>query len=111
MPEKEKGDIYSQVLCLKDLSGYQKDSVVSRALANKKNGTVTIFAFDEGQALSEHTASFDAFILMIEGEAEVVISGIAHKIGEGEMIVMPSGKPHSVKALKKFKMLLIMIKE
>ena len=100
----------SGALSLKGLTDYQENSVISRTIIEKKTGTVTLFAFDEAQGLSEHTAPFDAFVQIIEGEAEVVVSGIAHKIGEGEIIVMPAGRPHSVKAVKKFKMLLVMIR-
>ena len=89
---------------------YQKKAVVSREIAGKIAGTVTIFAFDEGQGLSEHTAPFDALVYILEGKAEVIISGKPNSVAAGEMIVMPAGKPHALKALDKFKMLLIMIR-
>lgn len=89
---------------------YQKDTIVSSQILDKKTGTLTLFAFDEGQSLSEHTAPFDATVYIIDGEAEVVISGNAHPLKTGEMIIMPAGEPHSVKAVKRFKMLLIMIR-
>jgi quercetin dioxygenase-like cupin family protein len=93
-----------------NLSGYQKGSVVSRTLIDKKGGTVTFFAFDEGQSLSEHTAPFDALVHILEGNAEVSISGKKHSLKEGEMIIIPAKKPHALKAIAKFKMILIMVK-
>jgi quercetin dioxygenase-like cupin family protein len=93
-----------------DLIGYQDSSVVSRALIDKKSGTVTLFAFDEGQGLSEHTAPFDALVLILDGEAEITISGKMHHLNDGEMILMPANRPHALKAVKKFKMMLTMIK-
>jgi quercetin dioxygenase-like cupin family protein len=99
-----------KVLNLKNLINYQEDSIVSRTLIDKKTGTVTLFAFDKGQGLSEHTAPFDALVYLIEGEAEIIISGEPHYLKEGEMIIMPANKPHAVKAVKRFKMMLIMIR-
>ncbi len=93
-----------------DLIEYQEASVVSRTLIDKKAGTVTLFAFDEQQGLSEHTAPYDAMVQIIDGEAEVTISGKAHCLKQGEMIIMPAKKPHALRAIKKFKMLLTMIK-
>jgi quercetin dioxygenase-like cupin family protein len=95
---------------LVDLVAYQEGTVVSRTLINKKTGTVTLFAFDEGEGLSEHTAPFDALVHLLDGEAEVVISGTSHHLKTGEMILMPANEPHALKAVKKFKMMLIMIK-
>jgi quercetin dioxygenase-like cupin family protein len=95
---------------LANLTDYQKDSVVSQTIINKKAGTVTFFAFDEGQGLSEHTTPFDALVQILEGEAEVVISGKPLHMKMGEMVIMPANQPHSLKALKKFKMILTMIK-
>lgn len=89
---------------------YQKDSVVSNALMAKKTGNLTLFAFDKGQFLSEHTAPFDAGVYILDGEAEIKISGKKHLLKKGEMIIMPAGEPHALKAVKKFKMALIMIK-
>jgi len=103
-------DTHSRVLSLKDAVGYQEGSVVSRTLIDKENGTVTLFAFDEGQGLSEHTAPFDALIITVDGEGEVTISGVTSRLKEGEMIVLPAGKPHAVKAVKRFKMVLVMIR-
>ncbi len=93
-----------------DLLDYQEGSVVSRTIIDKKTGTVTLFAFDEGQGLSEHTAPFDALVHLIDGEAEITISGKPLRLKKGEMVIMPAGDPHALKAVKKFKMILIMIK-
>lgn len=95
---------------LKDMVDYQEDSIVSRAIIDKKIGTVTIFAFDEGQSLSEHTAPYDAMVCLIDGTGEFVIGGVSYQLKEGEMIIMPANIPHGVKATEKFKMLLIMIR-
>jgi len=89
---------------------YQQDAVVSRTLLDKKAGTVTLFAFDAGQGLSEHTAPFDALVYVLDGEAEVTISGKTVTVKQGEMVIMPGGKPHALRAIKRFKMLLVMIK-
>jgi quercetin dioxygenase-like cupin family protein len=95
---------------LKDMVDYQVDSIVSKEIIKKQTGTVTIFAFDQDQGLSEHTAPFDALVYIIDGEAEIIISGEPHRLKEGEMIIMPGGKPHAVTAIQKFKMMLVMIK-
>jgi len=105
-----KEDIISEALNLTEIIDYQKDSVVSRTLIKKKTGTVTLFAFDQGQALSEHTAPFDAMAYILDGEAEITISGKAFHLNTGEMIIMPAKEPHALKAMKKYKMLLIMVK-
>lgn len=94
----------------KDLVTYQDGSIVSKEIIKKPTGTVTIFAFDQGQGLSEHTAPFDALVYVLDGETEITISGQAHHLKEGEMIVMPAGEPHALKALKPFKMMLVMVK-
>jgi quercetin dioxygenase-like cupin family protein len=93
-----------------DIIDYQKGSVVSRTIVEKTTGTVTLFAFDEGQGLSEHTAPFDALVQILDGEAEVSISGTALQLKAGEMVVMPANKPHALKAHRRFKMLLTMIR-
>jgi quercetin dioxygenase-like cupin family protein len=98
-----------QALKLVDLVDYQEGSVVSRTIIDRKAGTVTLFAFDEGQGLSEHTAPFNALVYLVDGNADVTISGSIHHLKEGEMIIIPANKPHVLKAVKKFKMLLIMI--
>jgi quercetin dioxygenase-like cupin family protein len=110
MGTKEPNSLKAQAINLVSLIDYQEGAVVSRTLIDKKEGTLTLFAFDEGQGLSEHTAPFDAFIYILDGEAEVVISGKAHRVSAGEMIIMPANEPHSLKALEKFKMMLVMIR-
>jgi quercetin dioxygenase-like cupin family protein len=92
------------------LLDYQEGAVVSRTIVEKKSGTVTLFAFDEGQGLSEHTAPFDALVYLLDGAAEVTISGEPLHVKAGEMVVMPANEPHSLKAIEPFKMLLVMIK-
>jgi quercetin dioxygenase-like cupin family protein len=89
---------------------YQEGSVVSRTLIKKEKGTVTLFAFDRGQGLSEHTAPFDAMVSVLEGRAMVTISGSSSILGAGEMIIMPANEPHALKAVESFKMMLIMIR-
>lgn len=93
----------SQPARLIDLVNYQDCSVVSREIINKETGTVTVFAFDEGQGLSEHTAPFDALVYLLEGEAEIVISGRSLRLEEGEIVIMPANQPHALKAIKKLK--------
>ena len=99
------------VLNIKDLVSYQTGSVVSRTLIDKSVGTVTVFAFDHGQGLSEHTAPFDALVQIIDGTADITIDGSLHTVKEGEMIIMPANRPHSLKANPQFKMLLTMIRK
>ena len=89
---------------------YQKDAVVSRTLIKKETGTVTIFAFSENQGLSEHTAPFDAMVNIFDGQAEITIDGMPVTVKKGEMVIMPANKPHALKAVEQFKMMLIMIK-
>jgi quercetin dioxygenase-like cupin family protein len=89
---------------------YQKDSVVSKTIIRKKTGTVTLFAFDKGQGLSEHTAPYDAMVYAVDGEAEITIGGNELVVKKGEMVVLPANVPHSVEALSPYKMLLTMIK-
>jgi len=108
--EQKAESLVGQVLDLVNLVGYQDGAVVSRTVINQKTGTVTLFSFDEGQGLSEHTAPFDAMVYVLDGEAEVTISGEANQVKAGEMIIMPADKPHALKAVKRFKMLLIMIR-
>ena len=100
----------AQALRLIDLVQYADGSIVSRALVQKPVGSITLFAFDGGQGLSEHTAPFDALAQVVEGEAEISISGQPHRLSGGEMLLMPAGQPHALKALKRFKMLLTMIR-
>jgi quercetin dioxygenase-like cupin family protein len=96
---------------LASLVSYQSGSVVSRTIVNRRAGTITLFAFDEGEGLSEHTAPYDALLHVLEGVAQVAVSGEENDVKEGEAIVLPAGKPHSVKGNKRFKMLLTMIRE
>jgi quercetin dioxygenase-like cupin family protein len=110
---KEKGDVEKsgiQTIKLVDLADYQEGSIVSRTIIDKKTGTVTFFAFDEGQGLSEHTAPFDALVYLLDGEAEVVISGKPFRLKRGEMVIMPANDPHALKAITRFKMILTMIR-
>jgi len=93
-----------------DLLDYQEGAVVSRTLVDKNAGTVTLFSFDQGQGLSEHTAPFDALVYLLDGEAEITIYGKSHHVKEGEIIIMPANEPHALKAIKKFKMMLTMIR-
>ena len=92
------------------LANYQEGSVVSRILVHRSTGSVTLFAFDEGQELSEHTAPFDALVNVLEGKAEIVIAGKPFQLGAGEVILMPANRPHALRAISRFKMLLIMIR-
>jgi quercetin dioxygenase-like cupin family protein len=96
---------------LASLVAYHPGSVVSRTIIDRGSGTVTLFAFDEGEGLSEHTAAYDALLHILEGEALVTISGASNELKVGEAIVLPAGKPHSVRATARFKMLLTMIRE
>jgi len=95
---------------MKALVAYQEGAVVSKEIIKKPTGTVTLFAFDQGQGLSEHTAPFDALVQILDGEAEITLGGEPHLLKEGEMIIMPRGKPHALKAVKRFKMMLVMIR-
>ena len=99
------------VLDMKGMVSYQPGSVVSRTVIDKDAGTVTLFAFDNGQGLSEHTAPFDAFVQVIDGAVDITIAGAVHTVKEGEMIIMPANKPHALKANPRFKMLLVMIRK
>lgn len=103
-------DTVGQANNMADQVVYQDDSVVSKTLIDKKVGTVTLFAFGKGQGLSEHTTPFDAMVYILDGEAEIIIAGNPVSVKAGEMIIMPANKPHSLKAIKKFKMMLIMIR-
>jgi len=99
----------SEVAKLKDLVAYQNGAVVSKTIVEKSAGTVTVFAFDENQGLSEHTAPYDALIIIIEGKVDIRVSGSEFHLEEGQTIILPANKPHSLKAATKFKMLLVMI--
>ena len=103
-------DLSSKVLNLSELITYQPGSVVSRQLIKNSTGNVTLFAFDQNESLSEHTAPFDALVYILDGHAEVIISGQSHKLKAGQMIIMPANQPHALKAIEKFKMMLVMIR-
>ncbi len=96
---------------LVDMVNYQDGSIVSREVIKKETGTVTLFAFDKGQGLSEHTAPFEALVNVIEGQARVRISAEVFIVKEGELIIMPADKPHSIQAIERFKMLLVLVKK
>jgi quercetin dioxygenase-like cupin family protein len=119
MCEKEKkqmpsdpstGNEGSGPIAQADIVQYQTGSVVSRTLIKKPGGTVTAFAFDAGEGLSEHSSPFDALVLMIDGEAEITIAGVPHTVNAADMLMLPAHQPHAIKALTKFKMLLVMIR-
>jgi len=99
-----------EVLDINTLLDYQESSVVSRMLLNKKIGTVTLFSFDKGEGLSEHTAPFDALVYVFDGKAEIIISKKSYILEKGQMITMPANEPHALNALERFKMMLIMVK-
>ncbi len=103
-------ELIGTALTMSDLVSYQDGAVVSKTLIDKKIGTVTMFSFGVGQGLSEHTAPFDAFVHVVDGEAEVSINGKAQTVSAGQMIIMPANIPHELKAAKPFKMLLVMIR-
>jgi quercetin dioxygenase-like cupin family protein len=99
-----------EILRLGEMVEYQEGSIVSRTILDKSKGTVTLFAFDKGQRLSEHTAPFDALVQVIDGKAGIIISGKEYQLNSGEMIVMPASEPHALNAHERFKMMLTMIK-
>ena len=103
-------EMRAKALQLSGLAEYQRGVVVSRTLLDRKIGTITIFAFDEGQGLSEHAAPFDAFVQIVDGEAEITISGKPLTARAGEVVIMPANEPHALRAVKRFKMLLTMIR-
>ncbi len=110
LTSKPKGLASGYVAKALDLVTYQDGAVVSREVVKKPTGNVTVFAFDEGQGLSEHTAPFDALVHVVEGDAEITISGQPHRVREGELLLMPANQPHGLKALTRFKMILTMIR-
>ena len=107
---KPKGLPGAQSTPAAEWAGYQAGSIVSREIVHKPAGSVTLFAFDQGQGLSEHTAPFDALALILEGEAQITIAGKPHHLRGGEMILMPARQPHALIALKPFKMILTLIR-
>jgi quercetin dioxygenase-like cupin family protein len=108
--QKGSTDLKGKTLALSGLVQYQDGAVVSREIVRGKAGTVTAFAFDKGQQLSEHTAPFDALVVGVDGAADITIGGQVHPLKTGEMIIMPAGIPHALKAVARFKMMLVMIK-
>jgi len=103
-------DIIGEVVALEESVSYQSGSVVSRTLLKDKNGSITVFAFDEGQELSEHTVPFDALVHVLDGEVEIRISGEPSRVKKGEAILMPANQPHAVRAVTSFKMVLAMVR-
>ncbi len=108
---ERREEMFAKVMQLKDLVAYQTGTVASRMVINKKAGTITVFSFDEGEGLSEHTAPYDAVVTILDGEGEVWIAGQSFQVKEGETIILPANKPHALKAVKRFKMLLTMVRE
>lgn len=109
MPKKETVE-KAKSLSLAGLVEYQPGAVVSRTVIDHKEGTVTVFSFDEGEGLSEHVAPFDAMVVVLDGEAEVTVAGKANRVRAGETIIMPADRPHALRAVKRFKMLLVMVR-
>ena len=101
---------HSTIMNFNDRVDYSEEGIVSKRVIQKEKGNVTLFAFDKGQGLSEHTAPFDALVHVLDGESEITISGKTHRLSAGEMIIMPANEPHALKALKRFKMILTMIR-
>ena len=109
--QKSTENVKGRVLKPADLVNYQTKAIVSREVIGQKTGTVTVFAFDKGERLSEHTAPFDAMVVGLDGEAEVFIAGEPNRVKSGDTIIMPANVPHALQAMGRFKMLLIMIKK
>jgi quercetin dioxygenase-like cupin family protein len=110
MESGKKGAVGARPVRAADLIAYQEGAVVSREILHQKSGTVTLFAFDEAQGLSEHTAPYDALVYLLDGEAEITIAGEAHRVRQGEMILMPARQPHALHAVRPFKMVLTMLR-
>jgi quercetin dioxygenase-like cupin family protein len=111
MEDTTHSDISSgQPGSLENLIAYQRDAVVSKTIIKKTTGTVTLFAFDKGQGLSEHTAPFEALVYLIDGEAGITVGSQTHQVKKGEVIILPANVPHALTALSPFKMLLTMIR-
>jgi len=108
---KMKDELWGMAVDMAGLISYQENSVVSKTLIDKKAGTITLFAFDSGQGLSEHTAPYDAVVIDLDGEAEITVGGKTVHITPGKMLIMPANVPHAVRATTQFKMMLIMIKQ
>lgn len=107
---ENKSELIGRVVSLTGLLDYQDGAVVSNTIIKEKVGTVTLFAFDRGQGLSEHSTPFDALVQIIDGELEITLSGIPHRVKAGEMLIMPADVPHALTAISKAKMLLVMIR-
>jgi quercetin dioxygenase-like cupin family protein len=110
MSSENNKDLISKVLKLSELIDYQSGSVVSRTIIDHPEGTITIFAFDKGQGLSEHSTPYDAMVYLLDGEAEITISGKPNRVKKGEMLIMPANKPHALTAIEPYKMILVMIR-
>lgn len=108
--QKSSDDLNARALKAAELVAYQPGAIVSREILRKKTGTVSVFAFDAGEELSEHTAPFDALVFGLDGQGDITIAGRVHRLEAGEMIIMPADKPHALKAVGQFKMALIMIR-
>jgi len=104
-------DLLGKVLRLKDLVAYQPGTVASRMIVSRDAGNITLFSFDEGEGLSEHTAPFDAVVTILVGECEVWVAGETHRLKEGETIIFPATRPHALSAITRFRMMLTMIRE
>jgi quercetin dioxygenase-like cupin family protein len=104
-------DLLGKVADIARMLEYQEGAVVSRTIMDKSTGTVTLFSFEKGQGLSEHTAPFDALVHVLDGEAVVTINGVDHRLKVGEAIIMPANDPHALKAEERFKMMLVMIRD
>jgi quercetin dioxygenase-like cupin family protein len=111
MSETARNELKGNVLRLKDLVGYQEGTVASRMIINKPAGSITLFAFDEDEGLSEHTAPYDAVVSILDGECEVRIAGTMHRMVEGDTVIFPANVPHALSAVTRFKMALVMIRE
>jgi quercetin dioxygenase-like cupin family protein len=109
--DKKREELAGKVLAVNDLLQYQDGTVASRMIVFKKAGTITLFAFDAGEGLSEHSAPYDAILTVTDGEAEITIAGAPFTVRTGEMIILPANKPHGVQARQRFKMTLTMIRE
>ena len=110
-PSEQQPYPHSQPAKLADLVAYQPGSIVSREILKQPTGTVTVFAFDAGQGLSEHTAPFDALVIILDGQAQITLGGNPLQLSAGKMVIMPANQPHALQALTPFKMLLTMIKQ
>ena len=99
-----------KIVNIEELMGYEEDSVKSKTIITKPKGSVTLFGFDKGQGISEHTSPFDAFVHILDGLAEISISGEKYKLTKGDILIMPANEPHALYALEKFRMMLFMIK-